>query len=537
MSETTATEPLLWGGRYEQLDSDEQGIVTVRDHQPWRKCWQCGATDNYQGDAFCANCGARLEPRDYRGMLTANNQPNPLVLLRDLPRDSDPRLHMLPTIADELPLGNDTLVLLLTTDATQLPSDREEPLPLLVALQLGEQLADMLAALHAAQVVMGVLTPDMVGLTPTHQPAVIGVPYALHRVGTDDHAARHEDVQNLAELLEALTGTGRTTRRLSDEAAADDDDRTREMLPSLAMLLSDTRTGTVRDAATFAARLHTLLAEQTKLRPLRQHIGAISDTGRVRDHNEDSLLVVNLALDSTGTMCNGGVYVVADGMGGHAAGEIASYLAVRNAAEHMLAAALTDLLAPNRPYNQTPVDALMHGAVGYANEAVRNESLNRGNDMGTTLTLALVVGDRATIANVGDSRTYLLRAGKLQRITRDHSLVMRLVELGQLREEDIYTHPQRNAVLRSLGDHGTLDADIYHARLQPGDALLLCSDGLWEMVRDPRMQELILRITDPQQACEAMVAAANEAGGEDNITAVLVRLTAMDEPLPGAAGA
>lgn len=536
MSETTATEPLLWGERYEQLDSDEQGVVTVRDHQPWRRCWQCGTTENYQGDAFCADCGARLEPRDYRGMLTANSQANPLLLLGELPYDRDPRLHMLPTIADQLPLGNDTLVLLRTTDASPLPGTDEEPLPLLTALHLGEQLADMLAALHAEQVVLGVLTTDMVGLTPAHQPAVIGVPYALHRVGSDDHAARYEDVQNLAELLEALTGTGRTTRRLSDDTAAEDE-RTREMLPSLTTLLSDTRTGTVRDAASFAARLHALLAEQTALRPLRQHIGALSDTGRVRDHNEDSLLVVNLTLDSTGTTRNGGVYLVADGMGGHAAGEVASYLAVRSAAEHMLAAALTDLLAPNREYNQNPVDALLHGAIGYANDAVRNESLNRGNDMGTTLTMALVVGDRATIANVGDSRTYLLHEGKLRRITKDHSLVMRLVELGQLREEDIYTHPQRNAVLRSLGDHGTLDADIYHVRLQPGDALLLCSDGLWEMVRDPLMEELIMRIEDPQQACEAMVAAANEAGGEDNITAVLVRLTAMDEPQAGTASA
>jgi protein phosphatase len=143
--------------------------------------------------------------------------------------------------------------------------------------------------------------------------------------------------------------------------------------------------------------------------------------------------------------------------------------------------------------------------------------------MGTTFTMALVAGDRAIVGNVGDSRTYLFRDGRLRRITRDHSLVQRLVDLGQIAEDDIYSHPQRNAVLRSLGDRSEIEIDVFTERLRPGDALLLCSDGQWEMTRDPDMERLLAREEPPQAVCEALVAAANQAGGEDNIAVILVR--------------
>jgi protein phosphatase len=144
--------------------------------------------------------------------------------------------------------------------------------------------------------------------------------------------------------------------------------------------------------------------------------------------------------------------------------------------------------------------------------------------MGATVTAALVMDGQAFIANVGDSRTYLLRDGKLERITRDHSLVERLVEAGQIEPEDVYDHPSRNLIYRSLGaGHAEVDVDIFVERLRAGDALLLCSDGLWEMIRDPQLQTLITEQEDVERACETLIKVANENGGEDNITAVLVR--------------
>jgi protein phosphatase len=146
--------------------------------------------------------------------------------------------------------------------------------------------------------------------------------------------------------------------------------------------------------------------------------------------------------------------------------------------------------------------------------------------MGTTLTMALTAGDRAIVGNIGDSRTYLYRDGALQRISKDHSLVQRLVDLGQIGPDDVYTHPQRNAVLRSLGDRAELQVDVFSVRVKPGDALLLCSDGQWEMTRDPEMAAIIAANSDPQAACDALIAAANKAGGDDNITSILVKFEA-----------
>ncbi len=144
--------------------------------------------------------------------------------------------------------------------------------------------------------------------------------------------------------------------------------------------------------------------------------------------------------------------------------------------------------------------------------------------MGATVTTALVMDGQAFIANVGDSRTYLLRDGKLDRVTRDHSLVERLVEAGQIEPDDVYDHPSRNLIYRSLGaGHAEVDVDIFVERLQPGDTLLLCSDGLWEMIRDPQLQKILTEQEDVEKACESLIKIANENGGEDNITAVLVR--------------
>jgi PPM family protein phosphatase len=141
--------------------------------------------------------------------------------------------------------------------------------------------------------------------------------------------------------------------------------------------------------------------------------------------------------------------------------------------------------------------------------------------------MALVAGDRAVIGNVGDSRTYLVRDGVLKRVSKDHSLVQRLVDLGQIEPDDVYSHPQRNAVMRSLGDKQEIEVDVFVERLHPGDALLLVSDGQWEMTRDAQMAEIIAANPDPQAACDALVKAANAAGGEDNITVVLVKFEAV----------
>ncbi len=510
--QTQPIGPTRIGGRYEVISDDALPAIIVKDCQPWRRCWACGSLENEEGVSFCTNCGAALEERAYDGILVPADTDTGIALI--LTVEDEAARAILPTIWDRVEEDRQVLILQ-CTDSTE---PVVVPLDELAALRLGLHLAHLLEVLHAQGLALGPVDLADLEVTAAGQPRLHKTPH-LRRFTSDESAdAIRADLHELAGLLATLTSTPRTTQRLSEDAALN----AQEEL-DLALILYQVRTDAITTATDLAARLEALLSEQTRPLPLYQQVGAYSDTGMVRDHNEDSFLVLNLSMDNNGTRRACGFYIVADGMGGHAAGEVASGLAIRGASEVLLREYLTPTLDLNADYDQEAVQAIVHRAIMQANEYVLREGQARGNDMGTTLTMALVVGDRVIIGNVGDSRAYLYRDGTLRRISKDHSLVMRLVELGQITEDDIYSHPQRNAVLRSLGDKLDIEIDLFYERVHAGDALLLCSDGQWEMTRDPEMVRILAAYADPQQACQHLVAAANQAGGEDNITSVLVK--------------
>jgi protein phosphatase len=505
------TEQRLFAGRYELAEEAEGGAVTAVDHQPWRRCWACGATNNEAGETFCTECGAALAGRRYRGQLV-HGEPTGLALAPEV-ADDDARA-VLPPIWDQVADGD--AVLTLVAESGRAPV--APPLDETDALRVGAGLARLLAALHAQGLALGAVAPADLELTAAGAPRLRAAS-GLHRM-TDPKSDAKNDLRALAALLEALTATPRTTVRLAEEQAE---------APALPDVLRALRTGTIANAAALAERLGSILAERARPITLVARVGAASHPGMVRPLNEDSLLTLDLRTVTNNQGRAWGLYIVADGMGGHAAGEIASSLAIRGAAEAVLRAYLTPTLEADAEDDEAAMRQVAHEAALQAHTYVARQAHARGNDMGTTITLALVAGDRAVVANVGDSRTYLFRDGALQRVSKDHSLVMRLVELGQISDDEVYTHPQRNAVLRSLGGHSEPEVDLFSLRLRPGDALLLCSDGQWEMTRDPQMAEIIAEHDDPQAACAALVAAANAAGGEDNITAVLVRFAAAPD--------
>jgi len=505
----------IFAGRYE-IVSQHGDQVEALDRQPWKRCWACGATSNDAGELFCTECGANLEGRRYRGQLISG-EPSGLALVTTVADEAARKV--LPAIWDQAKDGNSTLTLIADSGHEPVAPPLEE----IQALYIGRGLAHLLQQLHAEGLALGKIAVDDVELTAAEIPRLRTTP-GLQRIAERDSKAHAADLRALAGLLESLTATPRTTRRLNEQQVTEIIE-----MPGLADVLRELRTNTIASASDLAERLDDLIAERTQPIPLWTNIGAASHHGMVRELDEDSLLALDLRTVQNSNGRSWGLFIVADGMGGHAAGEVASGLAIRGATEVVLSAYLTPTLDSDAPYDEAQLKEIVRKAVLQGNQYVINEARARGNDMGTTITMALLAGDRAVIGNVGDSRTYLYRDGALKRISKDHSLVMRLVDLGQITEDDIYTHPQRNAVLRSLGDKPDIEVDLFTLRLKPGDALLLCCDGQWEMTRDSQMAEIIQKHDDPQEACAALIAAGNANGGDDNITSVLVKFEKYGE--------
>jgi serine/threonine protein phosphatase PrpC len=255
--------------------------------------------------------------------------------------------------------------------------------------------------------------------------------------------------------------------------------------------------------------------------PKRLTLGIAQDVGHVRDHNEDVLLVFTGELGGLETMPNLGLFVVADGMGGHSLGERASGIAARTVARSILNQILPSLLADPQADTERPLlKDVMESAMTAANSAV----VTGVPEGGTTLTCALVLGEHVILSHVGDSRAYIITEETFEQVTRDHSLVQRLKELGQITSDEAAVHPQRSVLYRAVGQGEGLEVDVIQRRLPPGASLLLCSDGLWGLVPDHKILEVVRSAPSPQSACEQLVEAANAAGGPDNITAVMVQL-------------
>jgi serine/threonine protein phosphatase PrpC len=254
-------------------------------------------------------------------------------------------------------------------------------------------------------------------------------------------------------------------------------------------------------------------------------VGMASDRGRVRDHNEDASLVWQYVLAQQGEPpMPMGLFMIADGMGGHALGERASALSVRLAAEHIIRHVCLPMLVDDDGASQrVPINEILEESVRVAHQAVSR----RMPEAGTTLTMALVLGDGVYIAHVGDSRAYVGQRGHLQLLTQDHSVAARLVEMGQATAEEATS--QRNVLYKALGRGIEIEPDISHCDLKFGQYLLLCCDGLWGKLEDQAIATTIEAASTPDAACQNLVARANENGGEDNISVIVV---ARGWPLP-----
>lgn len=523
-SDVLPPDTVIDGYRVLELREEQPDMRIYRAQAPADRCLQCGTRAAEPDARFCETCGAELLPRDVLLLEPTGDTPThgPWLAL-NLPEDPYQQLlppltplqhnnHQLLAIEATIP-GWQSLAELLVShgEAPDQPASLADEDAFIIA----RQLAGALHYLHSNGVALGELSLAHLLLGPHGRLRLRD----LSDLQPLTPELQKTDLARLQQTLEEITRQPRTTQKLDETAAQSDNQGTLHDILSLA------RANQFPDAAAWIAALDALEQQQRSITSLQVVVAARSDVGQVRELNEDATLTLHVDADMAGRTINVGVYVVADGMGGHEAGEVASSLAVQSMA-HIAAPELLALL-PNSTSGVSFEDlrVIAARAAQHANQAVVSEGRQRGNDMGTTLTFALVVGNRCVIGNVGDSRTYLLRDGQLRRISVDHSLVQRLVDMGQITPEEVYTHPHRNAILRSLGEQLEIEVDYFDLQLQPGDALLCCSDGLWEMIRDDRLQAIILN-ADPYTAVEQMIDEANRNGGEDNIAAVLIQFAA-----------
>lgn len=252
------------------------------------------------------------------------------------------------------------------------------------------------------------------------------------------------------------------------------------------------------------------------------HYAGLTDTGMLRDHNEDDYQLP-LTLDRDSLLKKGHLYVLADGMGGHQKGEVASAVTVESVPSGYYTR-VPDLRENNS--EEAIIEALSE-AIQEANNAV----LEATQGGGTTIVSAVLYADLVVMMNVGDSRAYLLRGDELRLMSRDHSLVSRLVEMGKITEEEALTHPRRNVLYQALGQGSELEIHTSVETLQPNDTVILCSDGLWGEIGDNAIKEVLLTIKSPEAAAKRLIDLANASGGPDNITVIIIHLSDQEKLL------
>ena len=469
----------------------------------------CGAffpprQDN-NDEKFCTDCGTVLEPNNQDLMLIETDGPFPDNLLQVVAKGLSHGGVRAPLFTFDENVSGAQRYCLVTPQYSAFPAHLESS----AAFLHGASLARALDYLHDNGVEFGGrVSAECLGLANERAVWSNLAGAGLH---PDGHVSdRTADLRALAGVIFFwLTGKMQVER---DPA----------LLPPVQQIFDRAATGQgYASGVELAEALEQVGQELGAPQSVDFHMGRRTHVGMVRNLNEDSLLAMEINRIQQSVSQPLGVYAVADGMGGHAAGEVASGMIVNAIAEKATADLVPVQLAQGG--NQDRSEWLRQ-AVETANRKVFELRKAAGTDMGSTLVAAVLDGPRAHIAHVGDSRIYLVNSQGIRQLTTDHSLVERLIATGQISREDARHHPQRNVIYRTIGDKLKLDVDLAVIMMKPGDNLLLCSDGLSGMVEDAKMCEIVQNASSPQAACDALIDAANAAGGEDNVTVVIIQV-------------
>jgi len=366
--------------------------------------------------------------------------------------------------------------------------DEASPLSNARVLTLGQRLVGLLAFLHRHGVVVSRLTGANVLVAPNDSVALCDL----------DISAVHDGPVQMHDTLGALQCAGSLLYELCDVEAK-----------AMHAFLEQASDGRVASLSALGRGLEGGTADWAS-RMGSGRVSGLTDVGLIRQLNEDNWGWIRLSERAR-------LYIVADGMGGHDCGEVASQMAVAALCE---SAVRREADAPD---TEEALEDMVRGAFEDANHAVKMEAESTGSDMGTTLIALLVLKDgRAVMGNVGDSRGYLFREGDLEQVSVDHSLVQKMVERGRISAEEARTHPHSNILLRTIGTEREVDVDVHSLSLRDGDRTILCSDGLWGEVEDRDISNTLSTYSDPRVAARELVRLAHHGGGKDNVTLMIV---------------
>jgi len=466
-----------------------------RPDRPNTFCWECAHENSPTSSPTCVKCGENLHGHKFlisTRWLSHSFEGFEAFFQKDL---RHPALHYTLDYFFE----KNCLYSVVQWKNQDFMLNKAAPLQAEQVLRIAQRMLGLLGFFHTNGVTLEEVHPRNFLYDPEKDDFVFFEP-DIRRVynGPVPEIERGFEIPSLAQSLLYLT------------SVSDHDLRT---------LLRNAVEGHYPDAYHFGRALEKFMTRGIAPTKMIDNIAALSDVGLIRNLNEDNWNWTKITNDCA-------LFVVADGMGGHDCGEIASQMAVEHICEEAVKR-YQEAIANRPELGLDQLEELLQSSFQAANNSIKQYSETVGSDMGTTMVCSLVFSQQgqkyALVANVGDSRGYLYRGGTLHQITKDHSLVAKMVEQKQLTKEEARVHPHSNILLRTVGTDRNVSIDVFRVGLQENDVILLCSDGLWGEVEDEKLEHLVGADPNLQLVCRSLLRASHLGGGRDNCTIMMVR--------------
>ncbi len=464
-------------------------IYVVNDNRadlPTKKCWECLNNDSHKNAPNCVGCNKPL-PSNQQFILSVRWDSDNFE--RQLAFHQRQLKHPAMLRPDAVFLQDDQLCSVIRYKGESLMVTLPSPLETNTVLHLSQRFAGLIAFLQTNGVRLSDLDRHAFVLRKTEDKYLLFDPLVSELLDSSiKDNERSEEIVQLAAMMRKYTQVN--CNPLHD-------------------FLLRAESGEFKTPMEFGRNIEKIF-DSTPKDPALGGVATMTDVGLARSLNEDTWAWADIADGAR-------IYAVADGMGGHEAGEVASATAVAT-----ICTESRNRFTKLKNKSSDALENLLDESFQAANNAIKQMADDAGTDMGTTMTAMLHYGDLGLLANVGDSRIYLMRGQSLQQVSQDHSLVGRLLAQGRVTPDEARTHPHSHILLRTVGTEYDVEIDIFQVELQSGDRVIMCSDGLWGEVEDDDIEAILNHYDDPSVCVQELIKAAHLGGGKDNVTVMII---------------